>query len=69
MEHGGENRGRQVRRLQCSHHKDGEKRADLGGILEVKLLLISSRWNVVVKNREEFCIIPKFLGFINRERV
>lgn len=72
MEHGSENKGRQVRRLptdQLSHNKDGEKRADLGGILEVKLPLISSRWNVFVKNREEFWIIPKFLGFINRERV
>lgn len=33
MEHGSENKGRQVRRLptdQLSHNKDGEKRADLG---------------------------------------
>lgn len=43
--------------------------AGLGGIFQVKLLLISSRLNVFVKDTEEFWIIPKFLGFINRKKV
>lgn len=43
--------------------------ANLGGIWEVKLLLISSRLNVLGKNREEFWIIPKVVGFIHRESV
>lgn len=49
--------------------QDGEEVSRLGRYLEVKPLLISSRLNVFMKNREEFWIIPKFLGFINRERV
>lgn len=49
--------------------RGGEEWVDLGDILEVKLLLISSRLNVFVKDTEEFWIMPKFLGFINRKKI
>lgn len=49
--------------------QDGEEVGRSGRYLEVRPLLISSRLNVFMKNREKFWIIPTFLGFINRERV